>query len=422
MVYLALTLSALVLLSLTVKLWGKIVWLAVPLLFLGFIYLIFPLVYFKILNFEIPYFTLLFIPAFIHLLAFLCNPRIRESSPDWLIIASFACFVGYLLLSLLWTTNLEYGIRKFEIFGMRIFLPVMIMLTSKVQSRSLNYLGLAIQIIALIVAAELLFWKDDLSSERATILGLNPIEVSRMGVLALVISLTNLSGLRGTTGLVSRGLVIATAIFIIIMTASRGPIIGLFSGLCVSCLMMFYHKGKYIIKYVAILMITVVIVVTPVVLKPETSYRYLNLITESSTIKTDENVLGRMYLGKLGLRVFQNNPVVGKGLGGYFEPLGGSYDPKAPDRYPHNLIIEILAEGGIVGLIFMAFLFIQLFKRIVEVDRYNFGAIFLFITAFCFALASLDLSGNTEWLIIGVALSRYSNFLANEASVLIRKT
>lgn len=79
----------------------------------------------------------------------------------------------------------------------------------------------------------------------------------------------------------------------------------------------------------------------------------LNIDYINNTIERGDS--GRAILLAQGLQIFYENPFVGSGLGGFHAITG--------EVYPHNFIIEILCECGIVGAFIFSVLVFSCFKR-----------------------------------------------------------
>jgi O-antigen ligase len=77
-------------------------------------------------------------------------------------------------------------------------------------------------------------------------------------------------------------------------------------------------------------------------------------------------------------------------------------------QYPHNMILEVLAEGGVLALIGLAVLLTISWKRLRKNSADLGGQITLglWLLAFGSAMTSSDIVGNRfVWVMIGVGLS-----------------
>ena len=80
------------------------------------------------------------------------------------------------------------------------------------------------------------------------------------------------------------------------------------------------------------------------------SYIFVNVGSEVLERTIQEGDSGREYLWMLAISLFGQNPIFGVGIGGFHAITG--------EVYPHNFIIELLCETGIVGLVFTVLVFI----------------------------------------------------------------
>ena len=72
----------------------------------------------------------------------------------------------------------------------------------------------------------------------------------------------------------------------------------------------------------------------------------------------------RVFLGKISLEIFSENPLFGVGLGNQVEvPLRAQLDPRDHSRSAHSDLIATLVEVGFVGLVFVAGFLVSLHRR-----------------------------------------------------------
>lgn len=80
-----------------------------------------------------------------------------------------------------------------------------------------------------------------------------------------------------------------------------------------------------------------------------------NLGSDATAKTIESGDLGRELLWLAAIDVFESSPLFGAGIGGFFAITG--------DGYPHNFVLELLAETGIVGLLFSVMLFAVLLRK-----------------------------------------------------------
>ncbi len=390
------------LLTLSVFHWDKIIWFAVPTFYLGFPLFVWPL---SQLELGVPTLSLLILPLLVHIANKLIRGRIYKQKIDWSIMAPVMIFTIFLYSSLLWTPNFDYGFKKIIIFSIQALLPTVILLTSRYSSGNIKLLGISLQFLACFCALQLFFWggEEALYPGRNTLPSVNPIWLSRIAILGIIASIWNLTSLKGNRKFIFNGMVILLSLWVVVSTGSRGPILAfIFSSIVITVLSMTLIKRFSSIKffqYSIIIAMSIFIIFVPVLISPEEAFRYINIPHDPTTISLDENINARLQSYAIAYSHFKQNFLIGKGIGGYSEYLRD---------YPHNLILEILSEGGSIGVIFFLVIIINLFRKIFLGELAMSHAI-LFLTAFIFALTSGDLASNYEWLIIGVFLSRTGN-------------
>jgi len=99
-----------------------------------------------------------------------------------------------------------------------------------------------------------------------------------------------------------------------------------------------------------------------------------------------------VYAPTFGL--IETAPVLGLGLGNWSTVFSRVYNVGFEDEYsyPHNIVLEILSELGIVGILLFLLLFLPIKKRLFTLDnRYNI----YILMAFLFAMTSSDITQNS---------------------------
>lgn len=132
---------------------------------------------------------------------------------------------------------------------------------------------------------------------------------------------------------------------------------------------------------------------------------YVNVISERGLLEGT----GRESLFETGIDLFKSNPLFGVGFGGYH--YYGQYS-----AYPHNIIVELLAEVGIFGLIVVLFcVFINkaglslLYNR-----KYDIYLMYVVLAFLMRSMISLSLSGNIMLFSILSAMTYLSYILRRE--------
>ena len=96
---------------------------------------------------------------------------------------------------------------------------------------------------------------------------------------------------------------------------------------------------------------------------------------------------GRSSLYHKSFVLFQENPIIGNGIGSIFHYL---------DNYSHNMFLDILVETGIVGLIVFVVLLIAFIKK--DVLLYRQGSLFRFLTIIFICGITLNMFSGYIWV------------------------
>lgn len=165
----------------------------------------------------------------------------------------------------------------------------------------------------------------------------------------------------------------------IFLTASRGGMIGF------SCSLIFYSiiVFKYVYKKLILILPSILLIVMFVIMIDITfmnqniSNSLFNKMNQVTTKSGEFTVRGN--LSKVAFKMGNDNFLLGVGRGNYqlnspeyFEEMGldsNSWDYK--NKIPHNTILGIYAELGLVGLILYGFVFIYLLYLIIKNIQYK---------------------------------------------------
>jgi len=174
-----------------------------------------------------------------------------------------------------------------------------------------------------------------------------------------------------------------------VLSGYRAGVIGL---VIISMLVFIFHFNEKKRLYWNIIFLTALLISISFLLRDELYQRYsslINFITVGDY--SDGAINARLTSWKLCLTIFLDNPILGAGFGSFNQP----YINEAIGiqiNYPHNIVIETMAELGIVGLTLLLFIISKIFKNI---QKNNKLFIWYFIFALLLALFSKDLSTNT---------------------------
>jgi hypothetical protein len=230
---------------------------------------------------------------------------------------------------------------------------------------------------------------------RLTIEGMNPIWLARAFAIAAICLLTWKGRHKQLRLLAAVAFGVA-----ILPTGSRGPLISL---LAVSAAYwVFARSGLYaVIGRVGIVLFGGFILAAaawPILKDPVNAY----FQRDSSRSVYSES--GRKFMFNQALQDISRSPVLGVGLGQFARDrsgtsvniLGGKNwkDAESLRRYPHNIVLEILSETGIVGLM-LVLVALRPGRWLVTNQTFTY----LFYLSALFSMTSGDLPANTSFFV-----------------------
>jgi O-antigen ligase len=94
--------------------------------------------------------------------------------------------------------------------------------------------------------------------------------------------------------------------------------------------------------------------------------RYLTVMSYAAGGKLDPSNAYRIEIWRAGWKMFADHPIVGVGTGQFGTAFGLIYSQKAHGAWmnPHNLLIQVVCELGLVGLLTFAYFLVQIAKAI----------------------------------------------------------
>jgi len=167
-------------------------------------------------------------------------------------------------------------------------------------------------------------------------------------------------------------------ITILLLTYTRGAIIGFAAGLIIfSALFFFFSKKNKYKKYILGLLILIIAMASALFLARNTNfvqknhlfYRLTDLSLEKGTGKT------RIISWKIGFNAFFDRPLLGWGQENYYiafnkhiDPVFFTYSQEVFDR-AHNKIIDLLVMNGFLGLVAYLAIFTAAFLRLWKIRK-----------------------------------------------------
>jgi putative inorganic carbon (hco3(-)) transporter len=181
-----------------------------------------------------------------------------------------------------------------------------------------------------------------------------------------------------------------------IMTTSRGALLGLF----VVYFVLFSGRQSLLTKIIKFTAIAAFGFLLMTILPSQMSNRFRTI----ETYQQDESAMHRLYAWKAGLHMLAARPLTGVGAGCFGVAYGTAFRPggESDTRWmaPHNSIVQVAAETGVVGLtMFMAMIIYSLRKingvisgdkRLDDVSRIYTASFLGFLTCAMFLTQAMN--------------------------------
>ena len=172
-------------------------------------------------------------------------------------------------------------------------------------------------------------------------------------------------------------------IFVILVSSRKDTIVCILGPVV---LMLFYtYKKNYFPKIILMLILAVTVVffiMTDDALYRIIGYRFESMFEFMSTKSqsTDNSLYLRGYFIQVAKNMFEESPILGKGLRTFEEVLGNEYGMQK--MYSHNNYWQLLSELGVIGFVlyywFYVLCLVRLFKNIIK-NKSRISVMFLTI-------------------------------------------
>jgi len=316
----------------------------------------------KIANIDTTIFLLLLSVASLNIYAFLFKRGYKivlDLSLLFLIL-----FAVWLLIGNFYSLTPEYGNEKsfrFLVFNIFVFIAPTFFINDLMRIRNII---LAFIILGLFSSIISLYTNINVLEEEYTRLstyGANPIAFSIGIGIALILILSSFSYLKNN--IIKTILLLSSPALLIsmILSNSRGPL----SAFIIASLIYFLiiSKSSMIRKLLIIIFLVVLIGSFFVILPEQSTYRYMSIVEENP--KNIVSFASRIELLQTAFKTFTLHPIIGVGTGGFAGVVG------LPKQYPHNIVLEILSENGIIGLLFFLGFFILSILYAIKILKHN---------------------------------------------------
>lgn len=153
---------------------------------------------------------------------------------------------------------------------------------------------------------------------------------------------------------------------------------------------LFLYKNKLRLNYVFNLFLLTVLLLLSVGLLEGLNISFLDVILKPNQTATIESISGREYNLLRAYQIISNNFVLGTGLGGF--------SPPDMAIYPHNIILEILSECGVLGFLALTIILLNyIIKNKITIYRKSANGsyyVLIFLALLIRAFISSDLGEN----------------------------
>lgn len=303
----------------------------------------------------------------------------------WVSLAIFAAFIVWICLSFVWSPGHGYALKKMSLMvGLCLPLYVWSVFIISAPQRFYRFVKLVFvfSLLFSLLAFSGFYYKHDMNVygyyDRIRLFGDDPIGVSRIAALGLMLSgyfLLFVAAKRRSKIIYSlTGLFFGYTTFIL---DERGPLLAAFVVLAIQW-SFYFGRRKGLIRFAPLLILCAL---------------FIAMLALHGRGWADIAFRLHLYLGALHL--FAHYTWLGGGVGSFPE-----YVHSVPSaNYPHNVILEVAAELGLVGLILFGAVIIRplyvLCKKYQHMEKPVLVILLsLFLYTFINALISSDLAGN----------------------------
>ena len=197
------------------------------------------------------------------------------------------------------------------------------------------------------------------------------------------------------------------ASFTFLTAMSRKSFVALLGALFFMQLML---KKKFLSRMIIILIVSFIVAISVILIMGSSGF--IDALSErvmSMFMSPEESIKYRLDAWTVGIDMFKQSPLIGKGLGSFYQIslLAGSQL-----NFPHNFYVFIISELGLVGLFFLIFWWFQIGAKFVkllkncaneEIRVIGIGIIGGLITiAIHMAFRSFSLTDPTFWGYMGL--------------------
>lgn len=188
----------------------------------------------------------------------------------------------------------------------------------------------------------------------------------------------------------------ALNIMLIVYSGSRGSLVSIVLIFLISASKFLLNKRRIIILPVLALFAFGVVKI----ISANQNYGFaIDRVLSGLSSSQDQSTQERFNLYKIAIQSFEDSPLFGKGIGSFSNAYGQYY-------YPHNIVLEILNDFGLIGIIVALLISIFTFKKcrkLLKADLKYHLIVFLFINCFTeFLFSGTYVVSNQLWMLISI--------------------
>lgn len=204
-----------------------------------------------------------------------------------------------------------------------------------------------------------------------------------------------INGLNSAFSKIIQLIIFGILLMALFITGARGPLVGLVLGFLVIGIMYLFNQKRLALKKPKIqtaifLILSIILFSTPVFDKLNISdviERTYNRVVSLESIQDDNSASGRIQ--ELDFVMSKMEPIsllIGYGFGSYgFERVGQDIR-----YYPHNILLELLFEVGVIGLLLYLIFVLMVILKLIEHKNYLLWGLFIYL--FFNSLKSLSIT------------------------------
>ena len=338
---------------------------------------------------------------------------LRKGTIIWTKEVSLAIVLSVVVLvGSVYTPAPGYGQEKAIRFISLTLLAFVVPLAVVQSPQELHRFLLGMLAIGLVLAVEALLE----GGERFTAFGSNTLALGYgAGSASLIALFLVLPGLR--TGVLKPMTLVTIGLLAVAMigSGSRGPLLALAVSIVVTFLLSLAlgHRRKFALMSVVALAGIVVFVFSSSLVPASSLERFSFLLHGTETQVENSSAGTRLSYWRQSLALFSERPLVGSGTGGFAWFVSG----RDTQEYPHNIVLELATETGIVGLTIFACLMLFIVQNLLSalhvsalIEGFNRSLLVTLFAILTFELVGAMLSGDLNdgrglWALFGVTIA-----------------